>query len=125
LRSARAGRIGLLFDAVALVSLLLPVLMLPDIGALPEVPPEPEPEALLFCGVVPVVPIGPPAGLCWPAAVAGLGDAVVGGFPCAKAVPAAASASAATSLEVLFMASLLEVGDECGEASGRPVQSDR
>jgi len=28
---------------------------------------------VLFCGVVPVVPIGPPAGFCWPAAVAGFG----------------------------------------------------
>jgi hypothetical protein len=111
LRSARAGRIGLLFDPTALVSLLLPVLMLPDIGALPEDVPEP-PEALLFCDAVPVVPIGPPAGLCWPAAVAGLGDAVVGGVPCAKAVPAAASASAVTIVEVLFMASLLDVGED-------------
>jgi hypothetical protein len=32
----------------------------------------------------------------------------VGGFPCAKTVPAAARANAATREEVLFMASLLE-----------------
>ena len=91
---------------MAVVSLLLPVLMLAELEPLPAVALAPDP--LLFCGMVPVVPIGPPAGFCWPAAVAGLGVAVVGGFPCAKAVPAAATANAATSAEVLFMANLLE-----------------
>jgi len=64
------------------------------------------PEVLpicVFCGVTPVVPMAPPDGFCWPAAVAGLAGAVVGGLPCAKAAPAAPRASAARSLEVLFM----------------------
>ncbi|MDM0029702.1 hypothetical protein [Variovorax saccharolyticus] len=38
-------------------------------------------------GNVPVVPIGVPVWLCWPAAVAGLGEAVLGGVPCADASP--------------------------------------
>jgi hypothetical protein len=61
------------------------------------------PEAPPLCGVTPVVPMGPPEGLCCPAAVAGLAGAVVGGLPWANAAPAAPRANAAMSLEVLFM----------------------
>lgn len=114
MRSARAGRIDWV-DAMAFVSLVLPVLMLPALPELfeplmpepldPCVPPlMPEPE--LFCVVVPVVPIAPPVGFCVPAAVAGFGDDVVGGVPCAKAAPDAASASAAMRVDVLFMLGL-------------------
>jgi hypothetical protein len=58
--------------------------------------------AVGLCGVTPVVPIGPPAGLCCPAAVAGLGDEVVGGVPCANAAPAAAAKTAAA--QAVFIA---------------------
>ena len=66
-------------------------------------PEDVEPDGDVFCGVVPVVPIGPPAGLCWPAAVAGVAGAVVGGLPWANATLAAPSARAASRLEVRFM----------------------
>ena len=39
----------------------------------------------------PVVPIGVPCELCWPAPVAAFGLAVVGGVPCAIAVPTTAT----------------------------------
>jgi hypothetical protein len=86
--------------AMVLLELLLVSGELWAVGAeeLPEVLPP-----CVFCGVTPVLPMGPPDGFCWPAAVAGLGGAVVGGLPCAKAAPAAPRASAAMSLEVLFM----------------------
>jgi hypothetical protein len=100
LRSARAWRIGGSLDMVELLPEVPELLVVPaelcGIGAVaPDVP---------DCGMVPVAPIGPPAGLCWPAPVAGFGDAVVGGLPCAKAMPAAPSARAAIKLEVRFMA---------------------
>ncbi len=40
---------------------------------------------------VPVVPMGVLCELCWPAPVAALGLAVVGGVPCAMAVPTTAT----------------------------------
>jgi hypothetical protein len=102
LRSARAWRIGWSLGIVE------PLFMLPcdpcDMVEPEEVVPEDmEPDELLFCGVVPVVPIGPPDGFCWPAAVAGFAGAVVGGLPWAKATPAAPTARAAMKLEVRVM----------------------
>lgn len=45
------------------------------------------PAAGAPCVRVPVVPMGVPLWVCWPAAVAGFGDVVLGGVPCADARP--------------------------------------
>jgi hypothetical protein len=76
--------------------------------------------AVPLSGVTPVVPIGPPEGFCWPAAVAGLAGAVVGGLPWANAAPAAPSASAARSLEVLFMVVSPEESRQCRREEAVP-----
>jgi hypothetical protein len=103
LRSARACRIGAGSlepddDMVELLLLAEPLMSLEDWAAGAAVV-----GAAVFWGVVPVVPMGPPAGLCWPAPVAGFAGAVVGGLPCANATPARPSASAAMKLEVRSM----------------------
>ena len=50
---------------------------------------------------VPVVPMGVPCWLCWPAPVAGLATLAFGGDPCAKAAPANANAAAARKVFVV------------------------
>lgn len=90
---------------MAFVSLVRPVFALPEL-LIPEFPAFGVPPLALFSGIVPVVPMGPPAGFCVPAAVAGFGDDVFGGVPCAKAALDAARVSAAIKVEVLVMVSL-------------------
>ena len=61
----------------------------------PEAPlaPEDEPAPMVLppAPLVPVLPMGVPCELCWPAPVAALGLLVVGGVPWAMAVPTTAT----------------------------------
>ena len=97
MRSARAGRavVPPMPDVVVSVEPLapdddpavplVPMPVLPVAAVPPVAPVLPEPPA------VPVVPMGVPCELCWPAPVAALGLAVVGGVPWAMAVPTTAT----------------------------------
>lgn len=90
---------------VALLLPLPPVLPLPVVPVEPIVEPDDAPEPMVpLLPVDPVVPVVPPAPapvpvlpmgvfceLCWPAPVAALGLAVVGGVLCATAVPTTAT----------------------------------
>lgn len=72
----------------------------------------------------PVVPIGVPCELCWPAPVAALGLAVVGGVPCAMAVPTTATvAKPASNVFSVFDAVMWRLLDDLCVIGNSPATS--
>jgi hypothetical protein len=63
---------------------------------------------------VPVVPIGVPCELCWPAPVGALVDPEVGGVPCAMAVPITATAAAPASRPLMDVDAVMKTNSLLG-----------